>query len=541
MLPGVNFSSFCDLQTHRAKGLDWHPSQPWLLSTFHPGFANVWDYNEKAVIKVFYIDFGIAVRTGKFIASKEWVILGTDSAQIFVFSYTTMQLIKRFKAHTDYIRVLSIHPTLPYVLSCSDDKVIKLWDWDKDWKEKQVFKGHDHYVMCVEFNPHNPDTFASASLDSTVKIWNLKDRASTFTFTGHEHGVDWVDYCHLKDKPLLISGADDKTVKIWDYEQRACLRTISLHSNNVCCTVFHPWLPIFVSGSEDQKLLSGFIFEPSEKEKAYRSSMCEGGRIWMIAHSPSATARSAVACDKGVQLVEINLEANGGIACKPVPVVNNVTDKSIRQCAVYPCDLKQKVTVTVDYGHSKMRDLPALITERLSAEELKESMTLLQGTRHNLWVAGSLASAAVTFWLFHVIIAFFDPRPEYLYTSAGAVVLCVITNCALFMWEKISLANVLKLLNEKFSDRHIEWSSVLQEKMSLPRVFQVLHEKFPDRHCDWLSVIPIAPPSTRVGATFLVTESLPPSPALELLVPQPSPPVLLDSEDATETAALLEQ
>lgn len=28
-------------------------------------------------------------------------------------------------------RSLAVHPTLPYLLSASDDMVIKLWDWDK--------------------------------------------------------------------------------------------------------------------------------------------------------------------------------------------------------------------------------------------------------------------------------------------------------------------------------------------------------------------------------------------------------------------------
>ena len=40
-----------------------------------------------------------------------------------------------------------MHPTLPYLLTCSDDMLIKLWDWDKGWAFTQVFEGHSHYVM----------------------------------------------------------------------------------------------------------------------------------------------------------------------------------------------------------------------------------------------------------------------------------------------------------------------------------------------------------------------------------------------------------
>lgn len=28
-------------------------------------------------------------------------------------------------------RHIAVHPTLPYILTCSDDMLIKLWDWDK--------------------------------------------------------------------------------------------------------------------------------------------------------------------------------------------------------------------------------------------------------------------------------------------------------------------------------------------------------------------------------------------------------------------------
>ena len=42
-----------------------------------------------------------------------------------------------------------MHPTLPYLLTCSDDMLIKLWDWDKGWVCTQVFEGHSHYVMQV--------------------------------------------------------------------------------------------------------------------------------------------------------------------------------------------------------------------------------------------------------------------------------------------------------------------------------------------------------------------------------------------------------
>lgn len=90
---------------------------------------------------------------------------------IRVYNYNTMDKVKVFEAHTDYIRCVAVHPTLPYVLSSSDDMLIKLWDWEKGWVCTQIFEGHSHYVMQVTFNPKDTNTFASASLDRTIKVY----------------------------------------------------------------------------------------------------------------------------------------------------------------------------------------------------------------------------------------------------------------------------------------------------------------------------------------------------------------------------------
>lgn len=89
----------------------------------------------------------MAVRSAKFISRKQWIVTGADDMFMRVYNYNTMDKVKHFEAHTDYIRSVTVHPTLPYVLSSSDDMLIKLWDWDKGWICTQIFEGHSHYVM----------------------------------------------------------------------------------------------------------------------------------------------------------------------------------------------------------------------------------------------------------------------------------------------------------------------------------------------------------------------------------------------------------
>eukprot|EP00976_Prorocentrum_cordatum_P042728 866592-Prorocentrum_minimum.AAC.1 len=149
-------------------------------------------------------------------------------------------------------------------------------------------------VSQVAFNPKDTNTFASASLDRTIKVWSLGQTVSNFTLEGHEKGVNCVDYFPGGDRPYLISGADDKLVKvsdraqssgvmldrnnssqqpsvltssqsltsrapplalqIWDYQTKSCVQTLEGHSHNVSAVCFHPELPIIITGSEDGTL-----------------------------------------------------------------------------------------------------------------------------------------------------------------------------------------------------------------------------------------------------------------------------------------------
>lgn len=63
---------------------------------------------------------------------------GPHLAQLRCFNYNTHEKVVAFEAHPDYIRSLAVHPTGPFILTGSDDMTIKLWDWEKGWKNVQV-------------------------------------------------------------------------------------------------------------------------------------------------------------------------------------------------------------------------------------------------------------------------------------------------------------------------------------------------------------------------------------------------------------------
>jgi len=238
-------------RSDRVKCCDLHPTEPWMLASLYNGNVHVWNHENQTLVKSFEV-CDLPVRAAKFVPRKNWVVSGSDDMQIRVFNYNTLERLAAFEAHSDYVRCIAVHPTQPFILTSSDDMTIKLWNWDKAWACQQVFEGHTHYVMQIIVNPKDNNTFASASLDRTVKVWQLGGSTTpNFTLEGHEKGVNCVDYYHSGDKPYLISGADDRLVKIWDYQNKTCVQTLEGHAQNIASVSFHPELPIILTGSED--------------------------------------------------------------------------------------------------------------------------------------------------------------------------------------------------------------------------------------------------------------------------------------------------
>lgn len=71
--------------------------------------------------------------------------------------------------------------------------------------------------MAIDLNPRDNTTFASASLDCSIKVWSIASDRPRLTLVGHEDGLNSVSFCSEGDKPYLVSGSDDRTIKIWDY------------------------------------------------------------------------------------------------------------------------------------------------------------------------------------------------------------------------------------------------------------------------------------------------------------------------------------
>ncbi len=157
--------------------------------------------------------------------------------------------------------------------------------------------------MQIAINPKDSNSFASASLDRSVKVWGLNSSVPHFQLEGHDRGVNCLSYYSGGERPFLVSGADDNLVKIWDYQTKTCIATLEGHTANISAVMFHPQLPIIISGSEDGSIKI-WHSNTYRLETTLHYAM---ERVWTMAYMLTSN-KVAIGFDEGTIMIKLGQE-----------------------------------------------------------------------------------------------------------------------------------------------------------------------------------------------------------------------------------------
>ncbi|KAI0570382.1 vegetative incompatibility protein HET-E-1 [Pyrenophora tritici-repentis] len=142
--------------------------------------------------------------------------------------------LQTLEGHSNYVTSVAFSHDSAWLASASHDSTVKVWDASSG-ACLQTLEGHSNYVTSVAFS-YDSAWLASASQDSTVKVWDVSSGACLQTLEGHSDKVTSVAFSH--DSMWLASASHDSTVKVWNVSSGACLQTIESHSNWVTSVAF---------------------------------------------------------------------------------------------------------------------------------------------------------------------------------------------------------------------------------------------------------------------------------------------------------------
>lgn len=77
-----------------------------------------------------------------------------------------------FRAHENWVRGVLVHPSGNHVLSCGDDRSIRVFDIKSNRCLRTIEDAHPHFVTSVAMH-HTLPVLVSGGVDHTVKCWQL--------------------------------------------------------------------------------------------------------------------------------------------------------------------------------------------------------------------------------------------------------------------------------------------------------------------------------------------------------------------------------
>ncbi|KAL4444508.1 hypothetical protein ABPG74_016801 [Tetrahymena malaccensis] len=121
-------------------------------------------------------------------------------------------------------------------------------------KQVHCWSGHEKGVQAIRFFPKYGHYLLSASLDSTVKLWDVMgNKKCVRTYMGHKQAVRDIEFTN--DGRHFLSCSYDKNVLYWDTETGKILRTFNIKK--------YPYQARF---NPDEGKQSSFILASSNKK-----------------------------------------------------------------------------------------------------------------------------------------------------------------------------------------------------------------------------------------------------------------------------------
>ena len=181
-------------------------------------------------------------------SDNRYIVSGSDDKTVRLWDFKSGKLLKTLNGHSNSVNSVAISSDNRYIVSGSSDKTVKLWDVNSG-NFLKTFSEHLSSVNSIAISSDSK-YIVSGSWDKTVKLWDVNSGKLLKTFRGHYSTIYSVAIS--SDNRYIVSGSWDNTVKLWEINSGKLLKTLNGHSNSVNSVAISSDNRYIVSGSSDK-------------------------------------------------------------------------------------------------------------------------------------------------------------------------------------------------------------------------------------------------------------------------------------------------
>ncbi|KAH7082258.1 WD40-repeat-containing domain protein [Paraphoma chrysanthemicola] len=193
--------------------------------------------------------FGVddIARSGNIRRDGRILVAGGESGAIQAFDVKSRAILKTWKEHKQPVWVTQWHPSeLTNLMSCSDDRTVRLWDLPSD-RSITTFHGHQDYVRCGQFMPAQSGLMVSGSYDQTVRLWDSRAGGKAVMVFKHAAPIETVLPMPSGTSVLATS---DNTISVLDIIAAKPIHMLRNHQKTVTALTL---------ANNGERLLSGAL------------------------------------------------------------------------------------------------------------------------------------------------------------------------------------------------------------------------------------------------------------------------------------------
>lgn len=238
------------------------------------------------------------------------IATGSGDGVIKYWDLTSRDEIISFKAHYGMVSGLVVTPNTHHMLSCGDDKTIKLWsvkshDFNLAIKDDQVYETHDSGLVKTYLGEHafkgldhhqNDPTFVTGGL--SIQLWDMNRSKYVSDLSWGADNVNTVKF-NKTETNIIASAGSDNSIVLYDIRTNSPIQKVvtNLRTNAIS------WNPMeafnFASGGDDH---NGYYWDMRNLKRSLNVYKDHVSAIMDIDFSPTGEELVTGSYDKTLRI-----------------------------------------------------------------------------------------------------------------------------------------------------------------------------------------------------------------------------------------------